>query len=742
MRRAALLAGVAGLCLAAAFAARAQFAGIGGGSQPVSRNEPVFYQADTASYDRDRGFVTLSGHVEIWQGNRVLHADRVTYDRNTGVAAASGHVVLLEPDGQVLFSNYAELSGGMKEGILRSFSAQLAENGRLAANGARRTGGQINELSRAIYSTCNLCRQHPDRPPLWDLRARSAVQDTVNKRIEYRDVVLDFYGVPVLYMPYFTHADPSVKRASGFLVPVFGQSSHLGPYVAIPYYWVLDKQSDVTITPTIAADAGPALDATYRRAFNNGQVSINGSVAYDQNAAQAAVFAHGQFALNDEWRYGFDINRASSSAYLRDFKIGGGLADLLTSQVYLEGFGQGAYARLDARAYQGLSSRYVAAQLPYVLPRYEYSFVGEPDALGGRFSLDTQNFNVYRQQGTNTQRASLSLNWERPATGAFGELYKLILHVDSAVYHATQLDQQPSFGPENAADAGQAMPTAALNMRWPFSRNAGRWGTQVIEPIVQVIAAPYGSSYGIGTHADGITFVNSLIPNEDSVGLEFTDANLFSLNRFPGIDRLEGGPRAAAALHAAWYLPSGAVIDGMVGQSYRLKKDNAFLPGSGLEDTVSDVVARQTFTPNPFFDLTARERFDPHTFDVRFADALASAGPPWLRVSGGYVFETTNLTNYYNTPPTGVLPGPTNNEIALGVNTALGHYRFGASARQDLQTGKMVSLGVAGAYEDECFIFSTNLFRRYTSLDGDNGATTVLFQITFKTVGTFGFHAF
>ena len=87
-------------------------------------------------------------------------------------------------------------------------------------------------------------------------------------------------------------------------------------------------------------------------------------------------------------------------------------------------------------------------------------------------------------------------------------------------------------------------------------------------------------------------------------------------------------------------------------------------------------------------------------------------------------------------------PGPINNELALGVNTAVGHYRFGASARRDLQTGKMVAVDFAGAYEDECFIFSSNLFRRYTSIDGDNGATTVLFQITFKTVGTFGFHAF
>src|SRR6202034_902967 len=115
---------------------------------------------------------------------------------------------------------------GMKDGIISNMRAQLAENGRLAANGARRIDARVNELSRAIYSTCNVCKEHPDQAPLWDLRARSAVQDLDNKRIEYRDAVVDIYGVPVMYMPYFTHPDPSEKRASGFLVPSLGTSTH------------------------------------------------------------------------------------------------------------------------------------------------------------------------------------------------------------------------------------------------------------------------------------------------------------------------------------------------------------------------------------------------------------------------------------------------------------------------------------------------------------------------------------
>src|SRR5271157_2897324 len=108
--------------------------GVGGG-EPVKKDEPVTFTADSVEYDRENGIVTATGHVEAWQNDHILRADKITFDRNTNVAAATGNVVLLEPDGQVVFSDYAELSEGMRNGVLRGMRAILAENGKLAANG-------------------------------------------------------------------------------------------------------------------------------------------------------------------------------------------------------------------------------------------------------------------------------------------------------------------------------------------------------------------------------------------------------------------------------------------------------------------------------------------------------------------------------------------------------------------------------------------------------------------------------
>ncbi len=758
-----LSAGLPGVAAAQYRAPAQHFPTINTEAQPLSGNEPVTFQADSVTYDKDHGLVAADGHVEAWQNDHVLRADRVTFDRNTNVAAAYGHVVIVEPDGQVLFADYAELTQGMRSGVLTGMRALLAQNGRLAANGARRTDGKLNEMTRGVYSTCNVCALNPNKPPLWELRAHLLTEDLENQRIEYQDAYLDFFGIPVFYMPYFSNSAPSVKRQSGLLAPSIAVTdSHLGAYVALPYYLVLDDQSDLTLTPLIATRTGPQLEALYRRDFNNGVLRIDGAVARDQGANQTPgqnsgakgiqgyVFAHGVFDWDKTWRYGFDINLATSTDYLRDFHVPGYGANVLTSDAFVEGFGTGSYAKLDIRTYQGLDSSIKQSLLPYVLPRFQYSFFGEPDALGGRLSFDTQEFNVSRQQGTNDQRLAGRLTWDRPFAGPLGDRWLFTLQGTAAAYNANVLNAQPNYQDNDVASGVHGQAQVALKLNWPFLRPDGMGGNQIIEPIVQVIAAPQSG--------------NSLrdnIPNEDSLNYEFTDATLFQLNRFGGYDRYDGGLRANFALRAEWNLAGGQKLEGLLGASYEQHIDrnlypqfqpwNGFEPGSRL----SDVVTRASYVPNRFFDITARGRFDHSNGDIRFADAIGTAGVPLLRVSAGFVFSSTNpyaeYLDNFNDPTLfkpnlffGPFPGPFNQffipreEATVGATTHFGGYTISADARRNLETGKLISVGTNAKWENECFAFDIYAARRFTAINNDSGDTTVLFTIILKTVGAFG----
>ena len=722
----ALLAAFAGLC--AAVPAHAQLPGRA--VSPIKQDQPVTFTADEVSFDQENNLVIASGHVEAWQNDHVLRADRVVFDRNTNVAAATGHVVLMEPTGETLFADYAELSEGMKDGVLKGMSALLAENGRLVANGARRTDGAINELSRVTYTTCNLCAEDPTKPPLWQIRALAAVQDTEAKKVEYYDAVMEMYGVPIAYFPYVWHVDPSVKRASGLLIPTIGYTSTLGAVFAQPYYWVIDDQQDMTLTPELATKKGGRLEVDYRLRLNEGSLSVLSSIGSD-NGFGGHIFARGRFSYDETWRYGFDINRATSVNYLQDYRVSG-LADVLTSQVYLEGFGQGSYARLDSRFYQSILSTVNDAQLPVVLPRFKYSYFGQQDDLGGRTMVDLQGFNVLRQIGTNTDRLGGTINWERPFTGLFGDLWKFTLNGEGAGYYASQLNQAPNWSPYDSASTGQGLGQAALEVRVPMVRDAGSWGTQLIEPIVQLVGAP---KLGVSQLPK--------IPNEDALDLEFTDTNLFTLNRFPGIDRLESGARANVGVHGAWYL-GGTTLDTLVGQVYRAQPDTIFAPGTGLNGTVSDIVARASLVPVSWFDLTYRTRIDHTTGNIRMADTVGSIGTPAFRVTAGYLYTTTSPYAFYDQPPAGAAAAgiyTPRSELTLNLTSQWGQYKFIGYARRDLQTSQMVAAGLRGLYENECFIFDVRLDRRYTSVGNEGSATYLLFQLTFKTVGTFGYHA-
>uniref|UniRef100_A0A8J4HBW9 LPS-assembly protein LptD n=1 Tax=Acidicaldus sp. TaxID=1872105 RepID=A0A8J4HBW9_9PROT len=711
--------------------------GTGVHTQPIEKNGPVSFTADQIVYDRDNGIVTATGHVEAWQNDHVLRADKIVYDRNTDVVAATGHVVLLEPDGEVLFSDYAELTAGMREAVMRGMRSAMQENARLAANGGRRTDGVSNEMSRVVYSACTLCKDDPSKPPVWQLRAYSAVDDLDEKRIKFQDATMEILGVPIFYLPYVSTPDSTVKRESGFLAPDAGTNTFIGAFVALPYYYVIDKSSDITITPWLDSTDQPQLETDYRQRFNNGSINIETAIAYDEGAMQGLFFGKGDFSLDENWRYGFNINEASSANYLRDFIIPGYGNDVLSSTTYLEGFGQGAYSRLDTQFYQGLLNIVNNAELPYVLPRYLYDYVGTPDELGGYVTFNGGGFNVLRFLGTDTQRINGTPSYNLPEMGPMGQEWNFMARLYAAGYEASSLNQIPNFSRYSSATEAQLWPVAAAKMNWPFSRTDGN-ATTVLEPITQFVVRPNGN---------GITPID-LIPNEDSIDPLFTDANLFSINRMPGIDRLGGGLRADLGMHFAWF--DGAhTFDALIGQSYRSQTEyQIWGPGTGLGGNISDIVGRAYFQPSDWFDIAYRFRLNHDTMQTEFNDTTIGIGPDYFRVTLGYIYSNIDPFYYYNQPPSLTLPPGTpiyqgynfpRNEVLLGAQTKFGNWRMGGYIQENMALNEPVAYGLNGGYEDDCTIIAFNYFDLFTDYNGISNVKALMINITFKTLGQFGF---
>lgn len=658
---------------------------------------PVLLRADKVIYDRDSDTATATGHVELSQSGQILHADRVRYNRRTDTVEAFGHVSLTQPGGNVLFGDYMELTDRLHDGFIRGVGALLADNSRAAGAAAIRTDGNRTIITDAVYSPCDLCVDDKTKAPLWQLRAARVIHDETTHIIEYKDAVLEAYGIPVLYTPYFSHYDPTVKRASGFLVPSVGHSTALGTIFEIPYYYVINPSSDITLTPEYTTSRGLVLNGTYRQRTDNGRFQFSGSITRTNRPPsdtantttgperiRGDIIGAGRFNLNDNWRWGFDVARATDDTFMLLYRIS--TYDELTSDAFIEHYQGRSYFNASTYAFQGLLSGDEPGLTPYVLPAVEYHYVGEPSRLGGYYTVDTSALSIYRREGTDTRRLSGTLGWTNDYIAPAGDIYTLRAEMRSDFYSVKGgVDQ---FGDETPGGTHvRPLPLVALTWRYPFVRQAGSI-QELVEPIVMGVATPYGGN-------------NPDIPDEDSRNFELDDSNLLSVHPFPGLDRVASGPRVAYALHAAAYGAAGGYADTLFGESLRARVDSSLPADTGLEKHLSDYVGRVTLAPSPLFSVSDHFRLDQKTWHPNLNEALTTFGPAYWRITLGYTSLAKNIA-------TDNLGATHEYSIYSAVQLTRHWQLTGGFVHDALLTGGEINTHLGARFINECFdiIFS------------------------------------
>ena len=686
---------------------------------------PSLLSADEIIYDETLGIVTATGNVEISQGPRVLLADSVNYNMRTKVVIASGNISLLEPSGDVVFADYVELTDDLREGFVRDIRILMSDRSRLAAAGGQRQAGNRTEFRNAVFSPCELCRKDPTRAPLWQLKARKVIHDQEAHTIRYRDAWMEFFGVPVLYTPYLEHPDPTVKRKSGFLAPTLGNTTNLGNTIEVPYFWDIAPNRDVTFAPIFTSQQGLILAGEYRHLFPSGRVELTGSAtiadrddgdSIESNKFRGHIDATARFDIDETWRTGANVKRAADDTYMRLYGISS--ERTLTSSAFIEGFDGRNYAAANAFLYQGMRIDDINDELPIILPLLDYNVISEPDKFGNLYFFDANLLALTRLAGRDTRRLSLKGGWELPYTAPAGDVYTLSASLQADGYWVSEFDPNSSeVDPADGSDdlVGRLFPQLALQWRYPWARH-GATTSQVIEPVAQIVLAP-----GDANQDD--------IPNEDSVDFEFDDTNLLSLNRFPGLDRVDPSSRLDYGLKWSVLGREGGYTSAFIGQSFRLDTGNVFVESSGLEDSVSDIVGRLQVQPRTDVDLSYRFRFDKTDFEARRNEFGLVIGPPALEAEVNYVFVAKEAS------PTEF---DDREELYFRVASKLNqNWSTFASHRRDLIFNDSLSTMFGLTYQDECFLVETG-GRRTFFLDRDvEPEDSIFVRVVLKHLGEF-----
>ncbi len=723
------------------------------------------------------------GNVQIYYNDTTLEADRVIYDQKGKRLHAEGNVRLTQPDGTITYGEIMDLGDDLRDGFVDSLRLDGPEDTRFAAQRAERTSGTYTVFENGVYTACEACADNPTKPPKWQVKAARIIHDQGEKMMYFEDAKLEFFGVPLAYLPYLSAPDPTVKRKSGVLVPTVGYSAIYGAQVTVPYYWALAPDYDMTFTPMITSKQGPLLQAEWRQRLMNGSYSIRATGLFQLDKSvfltngvptpgyrdwRGSIESTGQFNLSNKWTWGWDGTLMTDKTYFQDYKLYRNLQatnllastpDYALSQLYLAGRGERSYFDIRTLYFYGFSTADAQQQIPIVHPVMDHDYVYKYPVVGGELSFRSNltsltrasvDYDAISQTAVNNglclisnadpsvkninncllrgipgtyTRFSSEATWRRTIIDPFGQMFTPFVSVRG---DAATMKIEDQIGVSNYMQTGEsqvvrAMPTVGLEYRYPLI-SVQSWGTTTFEPIAQLIFRP------------DETRVNAL-PNEDAQSLIFDDSNLFKINKFSGWDRVEGGSRANVGFQMTTQFNRGGNINVLFGQSYQLFGQNSFAIGgltntgiqSGLDTTRSDYVARASYQPNSTFTFTSRFRFGESDFTLQRTE---------LETTANFGRWTTSIMygHYAAQPALGFL---TDREGILGsarLKLTENWLLLGA-LRYDIHANSVSQTQIGVGYVDDCLILALNYITDYAysgSLDVNH---SFMMQLSLRTLG-------
>ena len=522
-----------------------------GWAQTTQETQPAVLVADTVSVSRDR-VLTARGNVEVFQGTVSLTARSITYDQSKDLLTFEGPLTLRDGEDVLILASAAELDQGLRNGILRSARLVLNQQLQLAAVQINRVDARYSQLYKAAVTSCRICND--GRPPLWQIRARRIVHDQQEKQIYFDGAQFRIRDFPILYLPRLRLPDPTLDRATGFLIPSIRTTSQLGTGIEIPYFIKLGDHRDLTVTPYLSAKTR-TLELRYRQAFRTGRIEFNGAITRDSLRSgedRWYLFGGGRFNLRRDFKLEFDIETTSDDAYLKQYSYSD--KDRLDSEIAVSRTRRDEYIRAGLIGFESLRAGEDNSTLPTVVIDALYERRYFPQRIGGELRLNLAAHTHIRSssstvsgEGRDVRRLHGGLNWLNSWTLTGGLRAEAQLGL---VFDAFDTRQDSTFGGSEA----RVFPQAALALRYPMSRTSADGAVQFLEPVVQL-------SWIDNNPAN--------VANDESTRVEFDEGNLFALSRFPEPDRREHGSALAVGLNWARYDPDGWESYVSVGQIIR-----------------------------------------------------------------------------------------------------------------------------------------------------------------------------
>lgn len=792
-----LLAGAGAVALAAS--GGAAFAQQAPAPQPTQQPGPdglipdaIYIESDSTTRTGD--VITATGSPERVLArfrNTTVRAGEISYDLKLGVGSARDRVEFTDPDGNIVYASQLQMDSDLRAGVAVDFATRFRNGASLMAATAVRRSQNVNELNYAIFTPCPICDAEGNtKQPSISIQAEKVVQDEALRAILYRNAVFRIGGVPVFYLPVFSHPDPTVDRASGFLVPIPSYDEGRGVSVEVPYLQVISPSEDWLISPQFNTDVAPFVNLQWRRRFADGTLVLRGGYTYERNfgnfdldgdgtvendvrfgdlTSRSYFLGYGAFDPAGPWRWGFTAERTSDKTLFDRYDVRSPYQDnglyygderRLISQIYAEHQTERSYLSIAAFSIQSLRVKEFSlitpalnvfesdGDLPYVAPLIEARWEPDGPVLGGRLRLRGSAVSLSRDDyigspvlrpgvipagptlgypGVDSRRISGQAEWRRVLISPIGLRWEPFVDVRADVYSVSDLP--PVLGIEGDT-ISRTRATVGLDVSYPLIRRLGPGADLIIEPMAQL---------SMSTDPD----LDVRIPNEDSATVELDESSLFRIDRFPGYDLVEGGLRLTTGAKATVRWGDSRQASLFVGRSFRDGEQTEFLvpvpdaptrlyDPTGLSADTSDWVVQGSFSPSDRIRGWGHATVD-SSGDIRRAE-LAVDGRWGLRNQGtmSYVVDRSNP-----------LAGPENRNYEFvqvaGQQFVYGNWGVAAAGVADLERNIITRSEVGLLFDDDCFRFEIGWRRDNTSVRPSGPSEGIYIRLNLATFGGTGY---
>lgn len=707
------------------------------GNVVAKNQEGKQISADKIIYNKSNQLLKTFGNSKFSDTkNRTLTAENFEYDLEKKIISAENKVKFLDNYKNIYYFSKLNADDKFSEIIGYNLNSDLNKEKFQSKDKfnefiePRLSGKEVSIkdnitiIKDGKFTSCKSTNEK-EGCPYWNLNADLVTHDKEKKQIIYKNATLDLNNVPILYTPYFSHPDPSVKRKEGFLTPSFASlGSDIGTTIKVPYFYPVSESADFTISPVYYFKQNPLLLGEYREKFKNGDLSIEGGFTQgykEITSTQTDGSRHhlyGNLNLNfvdkilDQSEFNTKIQRTNNPTYLRVNKINSTVDGFkrnlvkedetkLTNEIYLNSFGKNESLNFKTAAYQNISTIKASDQYEYLLPEIVYTKYNLLNNNNLNFSSNFKSLNTNTNQNKTTFINNLDYSTPESYNTNLGIGYKFLTKINNINYYS-------DYRTPNENLNSQINPVVGLDTSLPFAK-ISKESEQYLIPRILTRYSP-----GKMTNAKS---------NDTSLNTD----NLFSINRMNSDELIEKDLSFNIGLDWMWKekivnknKPAEAAFS--IGQVVKFNEDPDMPTKSSLQNKSSDLVTKANYLSPGNFDVTIKNTLDNGFNHVYYNDLNLKTFLKQGEINFNFYEKNNHIGNerYAKANLTSYLTDNTKLTI---------------STDRNLKTDLTNSHKVGIENENECIRYGFYFQKNYSSDKDLKPATSVFFGVTLLPFG-------